>query len=222
MTHKIARFNRSALTPFGVLAAAVAALFAPSWSLAQGACPADMKEVHIGKSVSCIPEEASLTQAKDKLSRDPRFAEMLKGTWDYFHPERAPAGEFCSALFQNQDAMIWLMGPGGSYRGALLRFYGERIPKPANPDKTGMGRQKITLTQDAEPPQTLTVLSHDYKEFEFGVLSMPVPSLEALIGSIADKQAFKIAIDDVVVFDSAWRNGLQARDALQKCAQAKP
>jgi hypothetical protein len=130
-------------------------------------------------------------------------------------------GEFCSAIFQNQEAMIWLMGPGGDYRGALLRFYGADIPKPARPEKTGLAKQKITLTHAPDPAQTLTVFSHAYSEFKFGVLAIPVPSLEALIGSMTDKQNFKIEIDGRVVFNSGWRDGLRARDSLKKCSQTK-
>jgi hypothetical protein len=116
---------------------------------------------------------------------------------------------------------LWLMGPGGNYRGALLRFYGADIPKPTNPDSTGMAKQKITLTQAPDPAQTVTVLNNAYKEFKFGVLSIPVPSLEALVGAIEDTQNFKIEIDGRVVFNSAWNDGGKARDFLQQCAQSK-
>ncbi len=196
------------------------ALF-PSWAFAQNNCPADMKEVHVGKAVSCIPEDENVAQAKEKLKNDPQFAELLKGQWHFIRPKEAPAGEFCGALFENKDAMIWLMGPGGNYRGALLRFYGADIPKPTNPDKTGMAKQKITLTQAPDPAQTLTVLNHSYKEFKFGVLSVPVPSLDALIGAIEDEQHFKIEIDGRVVFNSAWKDGKKTRAFLQACAQGK-
>lgn len=203
------------------LVGVVGAMYGPSKAAAQASCPSDMKEVHVGKAVSCIPEVEKVAAAKEKLKTDPRFAELLKGKWDFIHPEKAQAGEFCGAIFQTAEAMIWLMGPGGEYRGALLRFYGPNIPKPTNPDNTGMSKQKITLTQAPDPAQTLTVFNHAYKEFKFGVLSIPVPSLEALIGALSDKQHFKIEIDGRVVFNSSWSDGLQARDALQKCARAQ-
>lgn len=203
------------------LAVVIAALLLPNTAFAASACPAGMKEVRVGQAVSCVPEAESMAAAREQLKSDPRFAEMLKGRWDFFQPEQAKAGEFCGAIFQNAEAMIWLMGPGGDYRGALLRFYGENIPKPAKPDKTGMGKQKITLTQAPDPPQTLTVFNHAYAQFDFGVLSIPVPSLEALIGAITERQHFKIEVDGRTVFSSAWNDGLKARDALQQCAQGK-
>ena len=146
---------------------------------------------------------------------------MVKGKWDFFRPAKAKPGEFCGAIYQNTEAMIWLMGPGGDYRGALLRFYGAKIPKPKSQDSSGMAKQKITLTQAPDPPQTLTVFNNAYAQFDFGVLSIPVPSLEALIGSITEKQNFKIEIDDRTVFDSSWDDGLKARDDLQRCAEGK-
>jgi hypothetical protein len=200
---------------------AIAGAESPSVAVAQGSCPSDMIEVQIGKAVSCVPEKENVTQAKSQLQNDPRFAEMLRGKWDYFHPAKAKAGEFCGAIFQTMDGMIWLMGPGGSYRGALLRFYGPNIPKPTKPDNTGMAKQKITLTQAPDPPQTLTVLNNAYDQFSFGVLSIPVPNLDALIGAITDEQNFRIEIDGRVVFNQSWTKGLQARDALQKCANGK-
>ncbi|MGB7414436.1 MAG: hypothetical protein WA902_09535, partial [Thermosynechococcaceae cyanobacterium] len=166
--------SKTGIKIFLSLAGVVAVTHYPSWASAQTHCPSDMKEMLVGKAYSCFPEDENLTLAKDKLKSDPKFAEMLKGKWDFFHPENAPAGEFCNAVFQNQEAMIWLMGPGDKYRGALLRFYGADIPKPTNPDKTGLSKQKITLTQAPDPPQTLTVLNNAYKEFEFGVLTIPV------------------------------------------------
>jgi hypothetical protein len=199
---------------------AAAALW-PAWVSAQSSCPSDMKEVRIGKAISCIPEDDNVARAKEQLKNDPKFAALLAGKWDLIHPEKARAGEYCGAIFQNKDAMIWLTGPGGDYRGALMRFYGMDIPKPANPDKTGMAKQKITLTQAPDPPQTLTVLNHAYKEFKFGVLSIPVPSLEALAGAIEETQNFKIEIDGRVVFNSAWNDGSKARKFLQQCAQNK-
>lgn len=213
--------SRTGLQPILGLVGAVLVAFYSPWVFAQGQCPSGMKEVHIGKAISCVPEDENIARARDNVRSDPKFEGIVKGQWDFFHPEKAAAGEFCGAIFQNTEAMIWLMGPGGSYRGALLRFYGEGIPKPTNPDKSGMAKQVITLTQAPDPAQTLTVLNNAYKEFKFGVLSIPVPSLEALIGSIADKQNFKIEIDGRVVFNSAWSDGLLARDALQKCAQGK-
>jgi hypothetical protein len=202
-------------------AAFLAAVIAPPAAFAQASCPSDMKEVRVGKSVSCVPEEAKVTAAKEILKDDPKFAEFVKGKWDVIHPKNAKPGEFCGAIFQNKDAMIWVMGPGGDYRGALLRFYGADIPKPSNPDKNGMGRQRITLTQAPDPAQTLTVLNHAYNEFAFGVLSIPVPSLDALVGAMAEDQHFRIEIDGRIVFNTAWNDGLRVREALRQCAQGR-
>ena len=201
--------------------ALLAALASPAAAFAQGSCPSDMKELRLGKAISCAPESQGTQQAKEQLKNDPRFAGFVKGQWDFIQPEKAKAGEFCGAIFQKPEAMIWLMGPGGDYRGALLRFYGKDIPKPRKTDQSGMAKQKITLTQAPDPPQTLTVFNHAYAQFDFGVLSIPVPSLEALIGAITETQNFKIEVDGRTVFNSAWNDGLKARDALQKCAKGK-
>ena len=188
---------------------------------AQDACPSDMEEVRVGRAISCIPEPRNVSEARKELSTDPRFSAFLSGKWDFIHPANARPGEHCGAIFQKQDAMIWLMGPGDEYRGAMLRFYGPNIPKPSRTDQNGTGKQKITLTQAPDPPQTLTVISSAYKQFDFGVLSIPVPSLDAMIGAMTDSQSFKIEIDGKVVFNSTWNGGLRARDALKKCARAK-
>jgi hypothetical protein len=194
---------------------------ASATSHAQDSCPSDMRALRVGSAVSCVPEDDNVVQAKDKLKSDPRFAALLKGRWDFIHPAKARPGEFCGAVFQTQDAMIWLMGPGGEYQGALLRFYGMDIPKPTNTDKAGMGKQRITLTQAPDPAQSLTVMNNAYKQFKFGVLSIPVPSMGALVGAIEDTQTFKIEIDGRVVFNSAWTDGARAREFLKKCAEGK-
>jgi hypothetical protein len=212
---------RKRVHAFLSLAGLTVALLHPSWVHAQSDCPSNMKEFRLGKTVSCVPEPEDVARAKDKLKDDPRFAEIVKGKWDLIRPEKAKPGEFCGAIFQTTEAMIWLMGPGGEYRGALLRFYGHDIPKPANPDKSGFAKQKITLTQAPDPAQTLTVFNHAYEEFKFGVLSIPVPSLDALVGAIEETQSFKIEIDGRVVFNSAWTDGKRARDYLQKCGQGR-
>jgi hypothetical protein len=184
-------------------------------------CPSDMQAVKIGKAVSCVPLKAKVAKASEQLKTDPRFAEWLKGKWDFIHPDNAAPGEFCSAIFQNKDVMIWLLGPGGDYRGALMRFYAPDIPKPTHVDKIGSARQKITLTQAPDPSQTLTVMTHAYNEFKHGVLTVPVPNLDALLGAMTDSNQFKIDINGREVINVIWRDGLRARDALKKCSQNK-
>jgi hypothetical protein len=203
------------------LVGVVAAVHCPSSAIAQGNCPSDMKEVSIGKAVSCVPEKENVVRAKEQLKTDPKYAELLQGKWVFIQPQEAKKGEFCGIIFQNMDGMIAITGPGGDYRGALLRFYGVNIPKSAGAKNGAFIKQKVTVTQAPDPAQTLQVLNTSYEELKFGVLSMPIPSVEAAIDSMVDEQAFKIEIDGRVVFSSQWHSGLLARDELRKCTQAK-
>jgi hypothetical protein len=193
----------------------------PSSAFAQSNCPTDMKEVRVGKAVSCVPEKENVTWAKQQLQTDPKYAELLQGKWFFIQPQNARKGEFCGIVFQKIDGMIAIIGPGGDYRGALLRFYGVDIPKSAGAENGAFIKQKVTLTQAPDPAKTLQVLNTSYQGIKFGVLSIPIPSVEAAIDSMVDEQAFKIEIDGHVVFSSQWHSGLNARDELRKCVQAK-
>jgi hypothetical protein len=197
----------------------VGSLAISSLAYAGSGCPSDMKEVHIGKATSCIPDDNA--SAEDRIKSDPKYAEFVKGRWQYIRPKTAKPGEFCAVAFLSAEFMVFVQGPGADYRGALLRFSSSKIPRPNTTDDNAMVKQKITLTQAPDPPQTFTALLSSDKAIKSGVISVAVPSVEAAIESMTDEQSFKIEMDGRVVLEGKWHDGLKAAQELRACRQAR-
>lgn len=197
----------------------IGSLVITSLAYAGGECPSDMKEVHIGKATSCIPDDNA--SVKDRIRNDPKYAEFVKGSWQYIRPKAAKPGEFCAVVFLSADFIVFAQGPGGDYRGALLRFSSDKVPRPNTTDDHAMVKQKITLTQAPDPPQTFAALLSSDKTIKSGIISVVVPSVEALIENMADEQSFKIEMDGRVVLEGKWHDGLKAAKELRACVQAR-
>lgn len=202
--------------------ACFAALLALAASVhAEGECPPGMKQLALGKSLACVPggeevvapvlDEAIKTRKSDDLKSDPKFLQYVEGVWSY--PKRAK-GEYCFAAFQSLTGVVSVTGPAGGYNGAMLNFYGPKIPKPPVP-----GKQLVTLTQSPDPAVTLHAFHHTHGQM--GVISLPVPSIDAVLNSMMDVQPFKLEMGGALALEITWRDGLQARDQLRRCVRGK-
>jgi hypothetical protein len=173
----------------------------------------DPMQVHLALAVSLAERVAAEQDALDKLQRDPRYQRYQDGGWDYFQDQQqAPAGEYCAAFYWKQASFVRLSGPGGGYAGALLTFWGSDIPRPTQVEKV-----RVTLTQDDEAPQTVMAFNYRSPGYDYGAIALAVPSIEAALDTMLDRQRFRLEIDGRTVAQAEWHDGMKARDWLREC-----
>jgi hypothetical protein len=154
---------------------------------------------------------------QQQLLEDPLYRKYLDGSWDFFQDAKEPKpGEYCVALFYRKGTILTLSGPGGDYKGALLSFWGQDIPRPKKLETV-----KVTLTQSNEPAQSVKALNYAVPGSEFGTISFVVPTIEAALAGIEDVQSFDVAIEGKLVAQIEWHSGLAARENLRKCLSTR-
>ncbi len=174
--------------------------------------------------------------AKEPLKKNKDEAEkfrekIIAGWWEYFQgSSKAKAGEFCTAMFQRakreahpggvdlftEGMTVSLLGPGGSYRGALLAFSplmeDHQFPRLQSGQKV-----LVTLKQGDEAPQTLNAIYMAMGKSATPMIAFAVPSIEALMASIEDKARFEVLYQGRPIATIDWHSGFKARDALKSC-----
>jgi hypothetical protein len=163
-----------------------------------------------------------------RLLYNPEFRDFFQGTWK-FSPSEADLNrtasrsvEHCSATFFKYNKLdtfgfITISGPAGDYQSASLIFWGKEIPRPKNAEKI-----KVTLTQSKEQPQTVEVINlsiskESYPSDIFGAIAFSVPTLEAALAGMEDKQSFDVKMNGKTLVKVEWNGGLAARDRLRQC-----
>jgi hypothetical protein len=169
-----------------------------------------------------VKASEAIADGKSRLQNDPRRKKMESGYWQFFQGRRdAPPGESCIALFWKGKQMISVVGPGGAYKGALLTFIAldapEGFPRPDDP--TAVQKVKVTLTQGADAPATLTALNRSIGTSD--EIQFPVPTIEAALAAMEDRMAFKIDHAGKRVFELEWHSALAARDVLRRCVKGE-
>lgn len=176
----------------------------------------DPTQSRIGAATAVL---GSLKANLDELSRyakDPRYSWVLKGKWEFYQDtHNAKSGEYCAAIFINAVGTLRLSGPGGDYNGALLTFWGPRIPKP---DSVRMIEVSLTQSDDGKT-QTVQAFNYSDKDprYEYGVIALAVPTAGALLDNMKDRLSFKLDVGGETVLDMGWHSGLMARDKLRRC-----
>lgn len=151
----------------------------------------------------------------EKLRRDPVLARLANGYWDNYQARQsAGPGEFCAASHVNLDGVITLSGFDKSWEGGLLVFMGKNIPKPK-----AFTELSVTLTQSGEKPATIKVFNPPATQEmrDYGTLILAVPSMNATLAGMEDKQDFAVASGGKEVFRMSWKDGVKARKALSEC-----
>ncbi|MEE3715639.1 hypothetical protein V2H45_02645 [Tumidithrix elongata RA019] len=168
-------------------------------------------------------------QQQTKLLQDPKYLKYISGSWNLFPSSRlvgAKPGNYCVASFlkasmdpeaKKAPVMINLLGPGGNYKGALLTFTAESIPKPET-----MQTITVTLIQNNEPPVTVKAFNYTMPKLPFGVIAFAVPTIDAALATMEDVQSFDVKIDGRSVAKTTWHSGLKVRDEFRKCLNGQP
>ncbi len=177
----------------------------------------DPMQGKINQAVGIMKLVALSAEKVDKLTKDPRFHRYHNGGWDFFQSaNNAAPGEYCTAFFWKKDGLVRISGPGGDYKGALLTFWGQDIPRPEN-----METIRATLSQSDGSPQTVKVFNYILPGDTYGAISFAVPTIEAALDAMKDVERFDIEIEGKSVAKVEWHSGLMARDKLRECVNAR-
>lgn len=165
--------------------------------------------------------ERSLEQTRqnreklNELRKDPVLMRYVNGYWEHYQAKNpASPGEFCAATYTNLHGSITLNGVDKSWEGGLLTFIGKNIPQPDR-----FREISATLTQSGGTPSTVRIFNAQSSPAMrgYGTLTFAVPSMNAALAGMSDKQEFAISIEGKEVFRMSWKEGSGARDTLRNC-----
>ncbi|WP_347261910.1 hypothetical protein [Rudaea sp.] len=168
-------------------------------------------------------KELNAKQETEKGKQDflkSKYGRLYKeGYWQFFQGKsQAAKGEYCTAMFSREQMQVSIMGPGGSYKGALMMFASldESSAFPLSPS----GKIKVTLKQGSDAPATVTALNQQIGDTP--VITFAVPSIDAALAGMEDKLNFHLEVEGKTLGDIEWHSGLNARAELQLCLAGKP
>lgn len=149
---------------------------------------------------------------------DSKYHKMHKeGYWQFFQgSSSAKKGEYCTAMFMREGMGVTIMGPGGSYKGALMMLFNGN-DNPAFPTSPKPSKVLVSLKQGQDAPVSLHVLNYTLGTMELPVAVFAVPSIEAALASMDDKLDFHLEYKGQKIVDVEWQGGHAARDELKKC-----
>lgn len=175
--------------------------------------PPDPIQIHVNGAIANFQLMKSYSDELMERQNDPRVQAYLNGKWEFFQDKvSARPGEYCAAFFARKGGFVMISGPGREYPGALLTFWGEKVPRPEK-----LGTVQVTLKQTGEAPQTVTAYNYGFRGQRFGAVMLKVPTIEAALVGMLDAQEFELLIGSQSVVTVAWRDGLKARDELRRC-----
>ena len=165
-----------------------------------------------------MAELARTSTAKaDIIAKDPKFQRYLQGGWDFFQAHKnASPGEYCTAFFWKKNGFVSLSGPGGDYRGAMMTFWGQDIPRPTSQIKV-----EVTLKQANDPLQTVHAFNFAKPGDDYAAIAFAVPSIEALLAGMEETLNFELIMNGRTIAQVDWHSGLMARKKLEECIKAK-
>jgi hypothetical protein len=118
----------------------------------------------------------------------------------------------CIAIYQQRGQTVSIALLGGAKPSAQLLFSGPLVPKPSKSNQ----RVDVTLRQPGEAAQTVQA-GHSAQGASRGSLMLAVPSVQAALNSIEERNAFELTLNGAKVIDIAWEDGRTAKTALEKC-----
>ncbi len=118
----------------------------------------------------------------------------------------------CIATFQQRGQTVSIALVGGTKPSAQLVFSGPLVPKPPKSNQ----RVTVSLRQPGEAAQTVQA-GHSAQGTAGSSLMVTVPSVQAALDSIEERNAFEVVLNGAKVIDIAWEDGRTAKTALEKC-----
>jgi hypothetical protein len=184
-------------------------------------------------------QQIELERSQVKPEHREIYEELLKGLWIYGDSKPGAAVPMCMASFHARRGGLMFLDWGGSEPGTMFAFFGNGIPR--------VGRVKRVRVQLIQSGQTQTVEAfHTAYPIlrNMGMTMMRVPSTEALLSSIEDRQDFEFKMDeaDLItgrgiggalkgnrpptgryhrIWKETWHSGHEAREKLRACIQRR-
>lgn len=149
---------------------------------------------------------------------DSKYNKLYKtGYWQFFQASSsAKKGEYCAAMFLKEGMSVTIMGPGGSYKGALMMLANSHND-PAFPSSPTPTKILMSLKQGSDAPATVNVLNYTIGDLKVPVAVFAVPTIEAAMAGMDDKLDFHLEHKGKKIVDVEWHGGDAARDELKKC-----
>jgi|GEM_PF-554348 len=226
------------------ISAPVSAADCPGGMIAEGStCVADHKQKTaaadsnfdvLGGIMDASIKEVNVKETIDGNVKgfmdSPEYKAWEQGSWEFFQANsNAKKGEYCTALFNKQGNIVALMGPGGSYKGALLAFSnvadvangGGKFPIPEKP-----GTIELTLYQNDEPPAKVKAFHWDLGHEnlvgdEKPLIVFAVPTIEAALDTMEEKINFRLEYNGEIIEQVEWHTGQMAKQKLLACLKGK-
>ncbi len=149
---------------------------------------------------------------EEALRKDPVLRALKNGVWKFSRSNPGDRRRVCTATFLKQAAGVMIMDWTGNPGGTLIGYFGGLIP----PSET-IRQERVSLVQSGRT-QTV-VASHGSLPWsaDIGMILFTVPSTEALLGAMADKQDFSVRMGGETLLTGEWHGGAVAKKWLSKC-----
>lgn len=152
--------------------------------------------------------------AEAEKMKDPLYRELKAGTWDFGKEDHNR--NTCVAMFLTLRGGVVMMDWKQDGGGTFIGFYGGNIPQTAK-----VKRAKVTLTQSGEKQKVTAFHAPLPWRDSIGMIMFAVPSTQALISSIEDRQDFEVEMDGQALVWGEWHNGTKAKAHLARCTSGR-
>ena len=175
----------------------------------------------LGSVMDTSKQEINARKTIDATKTDFKESKYYKlytaGYWQFFQASSsAKKGEFCAAMFMKEGMSVTILGPGGSYKGALIMLANSK-DNPAFPSSPTPTKVLMSLKQGGDAAVTVNALNYTIGDLKVPVAVFAVPTVEAAITGMDDKLNFHLEHKGQKIVDVEWHGGHAARDELKKC-----
>lgn len=155
-------------------------------------------------------------EAEAERMTDPIYRQLKEGSWNFdSSPARSKAG-VCMASYLSLGGGVLMADWAGEDQGTYLGFFGPGIPSVSRIKKA-----KVTLIQSGES-QTVQAFLAPFPWTEgLGMILFAVPSTNALVTSIEDRQDYTVTYKGKTVIQGEWHSGSKARNWLKNCTSGR-
>lgn len=159
----------------------------------------------------------NLHRLQSTIGSDPKIRKLADGWWEYFDADKSrPPAYGCAVAYLSLGGVV-LLSEVSRYKEAVITFVGISVPRPDHPSKV-----TAWVDQDDGSPQKIIMLNYAVPNNKhFGAISLEVPTMDFLLDTMEDMQAFEISVDRKSLIRIAWKNGMAARDQLRECMRQK-
>ena len=162
-------------------------------------------------------EKANAQQEEEnRLRNDPIYRELKQGVWKFTRVDPNDPRQTCQVSFLQLRGGLILTDWIGNSQGTFLAFFGAGIPPVSDTE-----RVRVKLTQSGET-QTVAAIHVPVRWASgLGMIIFAVPSTQALLDSIEDRQDFAIEMEDRTVLSGEWHSGSKALEWLRDCVHKR-